>query len=249
MATSQVTARPSRLASRTQATPSRVDSRDRCTREPVTRASAKISAERDGLGARRNRRQSQPHGDLAVVRDAAPGQMRVLRPQPDVIAEGRGVLHRAQQHLRVRQRRVGMRKGDAARVGELAHFGDGVAPESGRKRADRVHVSQVERARAMLEHLHQAGLVQRRVGVGRAGEAGHAAGDRRLQLRFQRRLVFEAGLAQARRKIDQSGADDQPGRVDHPVRVPSRRRRADRRDLARGDEKRGLAIDAVARDR
>jgi hypothetical protein len=53
--------------------------------------------------------------------------MRVLRPQPDVIAEGRGVLHRAQQYLRVRQRRIGMRKGDAARVGELAHFGDRVA--------------------------------------------------------------------------------------------------------------------------
>jgi hypothetical protein len=54
----------------------------------------------------------------------------------------------------------------------------------------------------MLEHLHQAGLVQRRVGVGRAGKAGHAAGDRRLQLRFQGRLVFEPGLAQARGNID-----------------------------------------------
>jgi hypothetical protein len=98
----------------------------------------------------------------------------------------------------------------------------------------------------MLEHLHQAGLVQRRVGVGWAGKAGHAAGDRRLQLRFQGRLVFEAGLAQARGNIDQSGTDDQPDGVDHPVRMPSRRRRADRRYFARGNEKRGLSIDAVA---
>ena len=203
-------------------------------------------SKRDCLGTGRNRRQSQPHGDFAVVRDAASGKMGVLRPQPDAIAERRRVLHRAQQNLGVRQRSIGMRERNAAGVGELAHFGDRFTLEPGGQRAYRIHMRQIERASAVLQHLNQARLVQRRVGVGRTGKARDPARDRCLQLRFESRLVFEAGLPQARGNIDQSGADDHAGGVDHPVGVPSRRCRADGRHLACGNEERSLLINAIA---
>ena len=67
--------------------------------------------------------EAEARRDFAVVRDAAAREMRVLRPQPDAVAERRRILHRAQQHLRVGQRRVGLRERDAAGLGELAHLG------------------------------------------------------------------------------------------------------------------------------
>ena len=116
-----------------------------------------------------------------------------------------------------------------------------------RQRADRVHVRLVERARAVLQHLDQARLVERRIGVGRAGEARDAAGARRVHLRLERRAVLEPRLAQAHRDVDQPRRDDEAARVDDAVRVPAVRRRADRRDPARRDVERRDAVDAVAR--
>ena len=52
--------------------------------------------ERDRLGEGGNRRQAETRRDLAIVRDAASRKVDVLRPQPDAVAECRGVLQRAQ---------------------------------------------------------------------------------------------------------------------------------------------------------
>ena len=92
------------------------------------------------------------------------------------------------------------------------------ALEPDRQRTDRMDVRLVERARAVLQHLDETGLVERRIGVGRAGEAGHAAGDRRAHFRFERRLVFEARLAQARRR-DRSARERRRARVASIVRL------------------------------
>ena len=105
----------------------------------------------------------------------------------------------------------------------------------------------IERAGPVLEHLHQPRLVEGRIGVGRAGEAGDTAGDRRSHLRVQRRLVFEARLAQPRRNIDQPGADDEPRRVEHAVGMPSGGSVPQRGHLAGGDVERRLAIGSVLR--
>jgi hypothetical protein len=155
--------------------------------------------ERDGLGRRRNGRQAEPRCHFAFVRDAAFREIRVLRPQPHAVTERGRVLHRAKQHAGVDQRRFGLGERDTACLRELAHFGELDPFETDSQRADRIDMRLVERARAVLQHLHEARLVQRRVGVGRTGEARDSAGDGRLHLRFERRLVLEAGLAQAAR--------------------------------------------------
>ena len=151
-ATSQVTGRPVAPSPRAPcATPS-------ARRQPAqVHAHAGLAHERedrrqrDRLGDRRNRRQAEPRRDLAVVRDAAAAEVRILRPQPDAIAEGRRVLHRAQQHLRVDERRVGLRERDAAGLGELAHLGQRVALRAARsaRRPDRRAPGSSERARCL----------------------------------------------------------------------------------------------------
>ncbi len=202
--------------------------------------------ERDGLGAGRDRRQAQPRRHFAVVRDAAPGKMHILRPQPHAIAKGRRVLQRAQQHLRVGERRVRLRERDAAGLRELAHFGDRFALQTDGQRADGIDVRLIEQARAMLEHLDQARLVERRIGVRRAGQVGNAAGDRRRHFRFERGLVFESRLAQPRRRSIKPGQTTRPVASMHAVGMPARRRRAQRRDLAGGDVDGRDAIDSAA---
>ena len=141
------------------------------------------------------------------------------------------------QHLGVEHGRVGLAEGDAAGLGEFGHLGQALAGEVDGERADRIDVGELGQARAVLEHFDQARLVERRVGVGRAGEAGDAAGRGGRHFRFERGLVFEARLAQPRRKVDQAGADDAAGGVDGGVRLEAGRRRAANADyLALGDE-------------
>jgi hypothetical protein len=70
---------------------------------------------------------------------------------------------------------------------------------------------------AELEHLHQARLVQHRVGVGRADQAGHAAGHGGGHFAFEHAFVLMARLAQARRQVHQARRDDAAGGVDRLV--------------------------------
>jgi hypothetical protein len=107
--------------------------------------------------------------------------------------------------------------------------------QSDRQRTVRIDVCEIEHARAMLEHFDQTGLVQHRIGVGRAGEAGDAARHRRRHFGFQRGAIFEPRLAQSGAQIDQARRDDEAGCIDHavgvetlgrlaPARPPCRRR-------------------------
>ena len=72
---------------------------------------------------------------------------------------------------------------------------------------------------AELEHLDQAGLVEHRIGVGRADQAGDAAGDRRRQLRLEQAFVLVARLAEARAQVDQARGDDGAAGVDACARA------------------------------
>ena len=246
MPTSQLIGRPSRLAARTMSTPSRDDRRHRCTRAPVARISSTMVAMAMVSANDGDPRQSQARRHLAVVGDAVLGQIAVLRAQPDAETEGGRVLHCAQQHLIVLQRHIGLGESDAAGVAQFRHFRELLAGQANGERADRINVRQVKRLGAMLEHFHQAGLVQRRIGVGRTGEAGDAARRRGQHFRFQRRLVFVAGFAQARRQVDQARADHQAGGVEHAVGIEAGRRLAHGGDLAGGDKQVRLRVDVVA---
>ena len=99
------------------------------------------------------------------------------------------------------------------------------ALESDGERADRMDVGLIERASPMLQHLDEAGLVERRIRIRRTGKAGDAAGDCRAHFGFERRLVLEARLAQARGQVDQSRGDDEPVCVERAVGAPRRRGR------------------------
>ena len=93
-----------------------------------------------------------------------------------------------------------------------------------------------QRARTPAQHVHQPRLVERRIGVGRAGEARHAARDRGLHLRLERRLVLLARLAQPRREIDQPGRDDPPRGIERALGRRGARRRVERGDAAPIDQ-------------
>ena len=161
------------------------------------------------------------------------------------MAERARVLHRAQQHLRVGERVVGLRERDAARFGELAHLGQLLAGQALRQRADRIDVGLVEHPRAVLQHFDESGLVERRIGVGRACEARDAAGDRRLHFGFERRLVLESRFAQPRSEIDEARRDDETRRVQRAVGLPVRGRPIDGRDPSVRAVQRAGPVDAV----
>ncbi len=215
--------------------------------DPRLADEAEDLGQRDRFGGDRNRRQAEARRDLAVVRDAAEREMVILRAQPDAVAERSGVLQCAQQHQRIVQRHVRLRERDAAGFGELAHLGQRRAGETDGERADRIDVRLADLPRAVLQHLDEAGLVERRIGVGRARKAGDAAGRRRGELRFERRLVLETRLAQPRGEIDESRTHDATGGIDHPVGPPVARRFADARDHFRIDEERRCAIERLRR--
>jgi hypothetical protein len=130
-------------------------------------------------------------------------------------------------------------KAHAAGLGELGHLGQRLALQAARQRAQREQPAAAELAGAELEHLHQAGLVEHGVGVGRADQAGHAAGRGGLQFALEHAFVLLPGLAQARGQVDQAGRHDQAAGVDDAVGVKSaarpggcRWRRCGRRAMA-----------------
>jgi hypothetical protein len=198
------------------------------------------------VSATRDSGQAELGGDRAIVGDAALGEVRVLRLQPDGEAEGGGILHGAQHHLGIEHGRIGLAEGDAAGLGQFRHLGQPLAGEADSERADRIDVGELRQAGAMGEHLDQAGLVERRIGIRRAGQAGDAARSRGGHFRFQCRLVLEAGLAQAGGEIDQAGADDAAGRIDGAFGDEAGRWRFAMTDYcAVGDEDVRRSVDAV----
>ena len=132
-------------------------------------------------------------------------------------------------------------------VAQLRHLGEPLAFELRGERAHRIDAGEVQAGRAPREHLDQPRLVERRIGVGRAGEAGDAAGDRGEHLRLERRLVLEARLAQPRGEVDEPRRDDEAGGVDDSVGREALGRAGDAGDPALGDVEVGGAVDAVLR--
>ena len=194
-----------------------------------------VGVQRDRFGGNRNAGEAHARGHLAVVGVAATAEEGGDGLQPDAEVEGGGVLQRAHQHGVVDDGHVGLGEGHAARFDQLGHLRQALALEAQGERAHRVDVGAIELLGAVGEHLHQAGFVQRWVGVGRNGQAGDAAGHRRFHLGLERGAVFEAGFAQARGEIDEAGGDHQAAGVDGAFGVETVGGAAQRDDLALGD--------------
>ena len=127
---------------------------------------------------------------------------------------------------------VGLAEADAAGLGELGHLGQRFAGEAARQRAERKDAGEVEIAGAELEHLDQARLVEHRLGVGRADQAGDAAGDRRRELRLEHAFVLVARLA-AGARTGRPGPGRRPRRAASSVRSGVK---SARRPCAGGDD-------------
>jgi len=155
---------------------------------------------RQHLGRHGYAAQAHARGQRAAGHHAL-AQPEVLRPQPDAVAKGGGVLQGALQHLGVDDRQLGLPKADAAGLAELHHISERLALEAARERPERKHPRLAQLLRPRLEHVHQAGFVEHRVGVGRADQAGDAASQRRPQLGLQHAGVLLPRLAQAQAQV------------------------------------------------
>ena len=78
------------------------------------------------------------------MRDTTSTKIRILRAQPHGVAEGTGVLHRAQQHGRILYRLLGLRKPDTTGFGQLSHFGELFAFKANGQCAERIDMRLVQ---------------------------------------------------------------------------------------------------------
>ena len=200
----------------------------------------------DGFGGGGDAGQAHAAGDGAAGGHAC-AQPGVLRAQPDGVAEGAGVLQGAVQHLRVDQGGVGLAEGDAAGFGQFGHFGELLASQAARERAQRQHARLVQALGSHLEHFNQARLVEHGVGVGRADQAGDAACNGCAHFAFQHAGVFVAWLAQACAQVDQARGDDAACGVQAPVGRETAGRFADGDDAACGNGDVGHFVAAAGR--
>ena len=93
----------------------------------------------NSLGTRGDARQAQTRRNFTIMGNAAARQMRVFRAQPNRVAIGRGVLHRAIEHRRVDNRSVGLKETNAACLGQLNHLGKLFPFEAGGERTQRIN--------------------------------------------------------------------------------------------------------------
>ncbi len=162
--------------------------------------------------------------------------MRILWPQPNRIAECLRILHCTKQHRCIKHRHIRLRKTDTAGIGQLGHFGQRHAFQTDRQCAQWIHMRLIQCLCTMLQHLHQARLIQHRVRIRWTHEACDAALYCCLQLRLQCRLVFITRLAQPRTQVNQPRQNQQPACIDRPVCSKSIRRGTNRCDLAISDK-------------
>ena len=193
----------------------------------------------DGFSADGNAAKTEARGDFSVVGNAVPGQIMVLWLQMQRDTKCGGVLHGPQQHLRVDQRTLCLGKGNAAGFTQGRNFCLLFAAKALGQRADWIHAREPDSFAAAHNALDEAGLIERRARVGRAGERGDATRDRRREFGFD--------CTQACRKVDQPRADDAVGGVDHAGSRKAVRCRTDRRDASLGDVKIGTLVETVFR--
>ena len=200
----------------------------------------------DRLGDHGNAREPEAAGHHPAMRDATAREPGVLRMQPHREAEGGRVLHRMHQGARIARQAVAIGETDAPGLRQLRHFRQHLAVESDGERTQRVQPRAALLAGTVAQHLDQARLVERRIGVGRATEVRDATGGGGREFALERGLVLEAGFAQARARVDQPRQHPQAPRIDALLGLEACRRRADREDPAVGHMD---VSHAVARER
>ncbi len=221
-ATSQVTASPRALASRTSSSERPTDRWATCSRPPASsatsrsRATAAVSAIAGWAGSRR-RVETAPS-----CMGAPRGERRVFRMLHDRQPEEARVLEGAPQERAVGEPLAVVGESDGAGDLHLAELGQLLALLSLRDGADRIEPRAGDAAPFGRDELEDGPVVGHRVRVRHRADGGETARRRCLQACRDRLGVLAAGLPQVRVQVDEAGQDEKPFRVqDFRVREPA----------------------------
>ena len=152
---------------------------------------------------------------VAFVHDAPTRQRFVFAVIDDRQIESARVFHRAAHHRRRRHGPPVVRNRNDAGVFHLAHLGEFRPFRLFRDRANRKHVREI-RALCLLDYKARHGrVVIDWMRVGHRANCREAAGDRGRRAAGNRFFVFLPRLAQVHVQVDETGRDDQTGRIDH----------------------------------
>ena len=204
-------------------------------------------------GVQRNRlcrhgHPGQTHaGGQRAAGSHAPAQILVLRAQPHGVAKGVGVAQRTAERGDAGQRHIRLAEGHAAGLGQLGHLGQGFALEAYGQRAHGEQTRLVLLLGTELEHFHQALLVKHRLGIGRADQAGHAAGHGSRHLGLQHAFMLVTGLAQTHGQVHQTRQHPLARGVDFTLGHKTIGHRADGGDHAAIDGDIGLLVETSCR--
>ena len=187
-----------------------------------------VAHDHELLGLRRLTGDPEARRPLALVHVAAGREHRVLAVlgQDDGLAQAAGVLHGPAHETSVRDARPVIGEEAHPELGHLAERRELLARPSHRDGAGRVDVAR--RGAPELQHLaHDAGMIDRRDGVGHGEDARVAAEGGRPGAGLDGLGLLLARLAEVAVEVDQAGAHDAPGRVEGAIGAERRTHRGD----------------------
>ena len=130
-----------------------------------------VAIEHDRLRLARYSGKPEAGCGLALIHDAAAGEVRIFQVVYDQCVEvarvGEGVPH----HLRALQRAATLGEGDRAGFLQQAELGELLAGEPARHRCHRVDADDGRVARAAEDEIDQRRIVDHRIGVGHRHDA------------------------------------------------------------------------------
>src|SRR6516225_10137000 len=131
----------------------------------------------------------------------------------DGLVEHLAVFHRAPHDLGADDRRAVVGEGDGAAFDESADLGEFLAVSALGDGADGKDVGVAGAFGLQIDELRRRLAVQRRLGVGHAGDGRDAAGQRRRRAGADRLVLLAARFAQVDVHVDQPRTDDLVGGV------------------------------------
>ena len=150
-------------------------------------------------------RQAEPGRDLSLGHAAAACQGEVFGVLAHDQVEGARVAERAAHHLAVGNRQTVVGEADRAGLRKHAHLGELPSFQPLGHGTEGIDLDALGLARAALHELDQRHVVDHRLGVGHAGDAGHPTRRRREAPGSDGLLVLVAGLAEVDVHVDEAG--------------------------------------------
>ena len=166
--------------------------------------------------------------DQPLVHHAALGQLADFGVVQDRLVEHQAIFERPAHQLRIVDRRAVVAEGDGPGPDELADFGQFLAFAVLADAGHDEDVAMVGPGGLVLDEFDGGLAVDRRLGVGNAGDRGETAGQGGGGAGVDRFVLLASRLAQMDVHVDQPGRDDLARGVDFGVGDAPRPRRSRR---------------------